>query len=283
MLTLDEERQLVRDLIGTAEVMGQAMSPGAAALMVTDLEGIPLQVVRQALRSIRSNYKGRLTFPVIRERIIEQDGRPGRDEAWALALQSIDERESVVWTQEIQVALEAARPVLAVGDKIGARMAFLSAYDRLLQAARDAMKPCEWAVSIGWDGERRALAVNSAVRLGRIPAERALALGCDQGGVISADGRAIVALLAAPSSGNLLTLTSDEKTRAALLAEGGMPASVSPETAKRLAELRKSIKASNAARDEKRKKEIERRESEWQAKKDRVATQVREHQQSKAQ
>lgn len=282
MLTLEEERLLVRDLIGSAEVLGQAMSPSAAALMVADLEGIPLTVIRQALRSIRSNYKGRLTFPVIRERVLEQDGRPGRDEAWALALQSIDERESVVWTAEIQAALEAARPVLDAGDKIGARMAFLSAYDRLLQAARDTMKPCEWAVSIGWDGERRALAVDSAVRLGRIPVERALAIGYDQSNAISADGRAIVALLTGPSSGNLLSLTSDEKTRAALLAEGDMPASMSEKTAKHLAELRKSIAASNKAREAKRKKEIARKARELQDKKDRVAAKVREHQQNSA-
>lgn len=280
MLTLEEERLLVRDLIGSAEVLGQAMSPSAAALMVADLEGIPLTVIRQALRSIRSNYKGRLTFPVIRERVLEQDGRLGRDEAWALALQSIDERESVVWTAEIQAALEAARPVLDAGDKIGARMAFLSAYDRLLQSARDTMKPCEWAVSIGWDGDRRALAVDAAVRLGRIPVERALAIGYDQNQAISADGRAIVALLAGPSSGNLLSLTSDEKTRAALLSEGEIPASMPEKTAKHLAELRKSIAASNKAREARRKKEVARKARELQDKKDRAAAMVRERQQN---
>ena len=64
----------------------------------------------------------------------------------------------VISTGDRYVASAAADNdyTLDAGDKIGARMAFLSAYDRLLQVARDTLRPCEWAVSIGWDGDRRA-------------------------------------------------------------------------------------------------------------------------------
>lgn len=256
MLTLDEERTLVRDLIGSAEVMGQAMSPSAAAIMVADLEGVPLLVVRHALRAIRSTYKGRLTFPVIRERILEQDGRPGREEAWMMALESTCERSSVAWTAEVQLAIEVARPAMRIGDKVAARMAFLSAYDRFLLAAREAQTPCEWTLSMGWDADGRVAALDSAVRLGRIPADRALAIKRDIGvSAITDGGRAIVALLTGPSSEKMLTLITDEKTRSALLADndrGGQSAGMSQDTRARLAvlgsQLRESAKANQGKR-----------------------------------
>lgn len=94
------------------------------------------------------------------------DGRPEENEAWALALASKDERETVVWTQEMAEAFGLCRNMVEGGDEIGARMAFKDAYARLVAAARAVNQPGVWSVSPGWDGERRNIAVSKATAAG---------------------------------------------------------------------------------------------------------------------
>lgn len=94
------------------------------------------------------------------------DGRPDENEAWAVALTSQDEAETVVWTDEMAGAFNLARPLLETGDEIGARMAFKDAYKRLVGEARAANLPINWTVSAGWDAGRRQVAVQKAVVAG---------------------------------------------------------------------------------------------------------------------
>lgn len=94
------------------------------------------------------------------------DGRPDENEAWAVALTSQDEAETVVWTAEMAEALNLARPLIAAGDEIAARMAFKDAYKRLVGEARAMNKPVAWSVSAGWDATRRQVAVQKAVVAG---------------------------------------------------------------------------------------------------------------------
>lgn len=106
------------------------------------------------------------------------DGRPDENEAWAVALSSRDERETVTWTGEMQEAFNLCRPVLDSGDEVGARMAFKDAYNRLVLAARAANLPAKWSVSAGWDAERRELVVARAVAAGLLSGPQPhLALG----------------------------------------------------------------------------------------------------------
>lgn len=104
------------------------------------------------------------------------DGRPQDDEAWALALVSRDEAETVVWTAEMALAFAQCQTVLVGGDEVGARMAFKDAYNRLVATARAENRPAVWSVSQGWDVQRRAVAVNKAVSAGLLPAPQAVAL-----------------------------------------------------------------------------------------------------------
>ncbi len=96
------------------------------------------------------------------------DQRPGAEEAWATALRSADERETVVWSAEMVEAFAIARPVLDAGDEVGARMAFRETYDRLVGAARRAGRQVQWQASLGTDPDRRSLALAAAVRAGRL-------------------------------------------------------------------------------------------------------------------
>lgn len=104
------------------------------------------------------------------------DGRPGAEEAWAVALRAGDESDTVVWTAEMAEAWAIARGVWDAGDEVGARMAFREAYTRLVEDARRDLKPVVWTVSLGFDADKRVLAITAAVRAGRLPREELLAL-----------------------------------------------------------------------------------------------------------
>jgi hypothetical protein len=110
------------------------------------------------------------------ERAAKQDGRPGAEEAWAISLTARDESDTVVWTNECAQAWSAAKPVMDMGDEVGARMAFKETYSRLVAEARSRFEAASWEVSEGFDSERRRIAVARAVEAGRIPAGRYAAI-----------------------------------------------------------------------------------------------------------
>ncbi|WP_421549132.1 hypothetical protein [Pseudomonas sp. QD4] len=195
MLNDAQQEQLLLSLFATAEVMGQQLTQAAALVMVEDLRGHAEPVLAAALRSCRIEG-GRLTVASILKHAQSADGRPGKDEAWAIAMTTNDEYETVVLTDEIQLALAAAKPVLDAGDKVGARMAFISAYERFVGQAREDAKPANWHVSVGFDANRRIQAVTKAIELKRIPSEHGQKYLADLSvEPVSEDGRAIAGLL----------------------------------------------------------------------------------------
>ncbi|MDP9514677.1 hypothetical protein [Pseudomonas protegens] len=195
MLNDAQQERLLLSLFATAEVMGQQLTQAAALLMVEDLREYTEPVLTAALRSCRIEG-GRLTVASILKHAQSADGRPGKDEAWAIAMTTNDEFETVVLTDEIQLALAAAKPILDGGDKIGARMAFIDAYQRFVSQAREDAKPVNWHVSVGFDANRRIQAVTKAMELKRIPREHAQKYLADLSvEPITEDGRAIAGLL----------------------------------------------------------------------------------------
>ncbi|WP_095110543.1 hypothetical protein [Pseudomonas sp. Irchel 3E20] len=196
MLSYAETAELSMAICATAETLGQVLSAPAAKLMAEDLAEHDMGVIANALWSCRRELTGKLTLAAILQRVQAADGRPGRDEAWAIAMTTNDEYETVVLTDEIQLALAAAKPVLDAGDKIGARMAFISAYERFVGQSREDAKPVNWHVSVGFDASRRVQAVTKAVELKRIPREHAQKYLADLSVVpLTEDGRAIAGLL----------------------------------------------------------------------------------------
>ncbi|MCU7645628.1 hypothetical protein [Pseudomonas piscis] len=187
---------LAAAICATAEAMGQEMNPGTAAMMAEDLCAYPVPMVKAALKACRFEVKGKLAMADILQRVQIADGRPGKDEAWAIAMTTNDEFETVVLTDEIQLALAAAKPILDGGDKIGARMAFIDAYQRFVSQAREDAKPVNWHVSVGFDANRRTQAITKAVQMQRIPHERGQLYLADLSvAPVTEDGRAVAALL----------------------------------------------------------------------------------------
>lgn len=173
MLSSEAKAQLIDALCMTAEAMGSVITPMAAAMMADDLQDYDLGLLARALKACRQEVKGRLTVADIIQRCQAEDGRPGKDEAWSIALDASDEMGTAVMTTEIQQAMASSNILIDEGDMIGARMAFISTYERLVREARQDAKPVEWHVSLGFAPERREQAIQKAVQLGRISHEQA--------------------------------------------------------------------------------------------------------------
>lgn len=168
-MTLEEKEHVLRTLVATAEVMGGEMKPTTALVMAQDLDEYPFYEVITALNRVRKEATGKLTLKAIIDML-----SPGRDwlsanEAWSLALPAADERNTVVWTMEARDAFNIALPLLEEGDKIGARMAFIAAYERSVSIAKAAGGAPNVEVSEGWDKQLRAVAVDQAVNRGLLP------------------------------------------------------------------------------------------------------------------
>lgn len=169
---------VVGELVGTAKVLGYDMEAEASALIAADLlgSGFSLADIRGAMRRVRSDHAGRLTLKVVLDKLEELHGRLTPNEAWALAFQSHDESCTVVWTNEIEAAWWDVKPLMDAGERIAARMAFISAYERIVCEARAARQHPVTTLSLGWDASKRREAIAQAARSGRIGADRAQAL-----------------------------------------------------------------------------------------------------------
>lgn len=169
-------QRLLENLAATAELMGQSISPLALEYMAKDLQQFPVEVVIAALNKLRRESKGRFVLAAIIEKIeeINPDGRPKADEAWAMIPQ--DENLSAVMTQEMAEAMGIAQPLLNEGDKIGARMAFRDAYNRIVETNKRNGVQVSWFPSLGFEKSGRVPILAEAVRLGRLTQNHVLRL-----------------------------------------------------------------------------------------------------------
>jgi len=104
---------------------------------------------------------------LMRSELQRQQGQPVQSprlspsEAWAIAVTSIDEKKTIVWTDEIAQAFNITRPILDFGDKVGARMAFIDAYKRIVERNQTANVQPTVITSLGWDASSRNEVSNS--------------------------------------------------------------------------------------------------------------------------
>lgn len=185
-MNTNEKETLSKAIHATAEILGHEIKPSAALVMLDDLNAYQLESVLGALKRCRQELTGRLTLAAIIDRLSSADGRPTANEAWALALRSMDEAETVVLNDEISAALNFARDIFLSGDEIGARMAFRDSYERIVKEARESGSPVKWWPSLGHDVSRRTAAIERAVIAGLLPASQLDALPAPASGGISA-------------------------------------------------------------------------------------------------
>ncbi len=164
----------------TAEYYDRPLTAGTKAMYWQGLADLSLDAIRLALNAHMQDARAGKFMPKIAdiraalEANRADDGHPGAEEAWSIALQARHESSSVVWTEQISRAFfQAAMPLLDEGDKIAARRAFLERYERELADARKAGIVAKWVASLGSDPEQREQAIEQAVRLGRLTGEHA--------------------------------------------------------------------------------------------------------------
>lgn len=168
------------DLIGSGT--NKVISGGAKSMFFASLAPYSLVTVRAALGAhCVDKMRGRFT-PKPAD-IIDQiessaanDGRPGPEEAWAIALKSNNQAVSVTLTAEIAEALDICLPVLESSGAISARKSFLEAYARILENARAERRPVQKWLSLGWDKTGHAEEIKKAVTSGLLCASAIPAL-----------------------------------------------------------------------------------------------------------
>lgn len=138
-------KELLKAIAVCAELTGTELSPAAAEVFAADLGKYSENQVMGALSRCRRELKGRLTLADVISRL--DDGRPGVEEAWAMVPKS--EMDSVIWTEEMALAMGVASGLIENGDLVGARMAFKEKYLQLCQQARDQGIMVSWRPSYG--------------------------------------------------------------------------------------------------------------------------------------
>ncbi|PRG29268.1 hypothetical protein [Burkholderia multivorans] len=196
----DDFDRFVELLDAAYSLHGKALPATAKALFFRSLAPYSLSAVRAAIDAhVKDPQRGQ--FPPKPADLIAQiegaasnDTRPGAEEAWAIAVQALDEANTVMLTDEIAEAFGIAKPIFDLGDEVGARMAFREAYMRLLAQARANGTPVRWWPSIGTDVEKRHIALEKAVSQGLLPAASRVV----QGALPAPAG--LAPLLAAPAT-----------------------------------------------------------------------------------
>lgn len=202
-------KNILEAIAVTAELTGTELSVNARVAMAEELSIYPEVAVLDALRRCRKEIRGsRLTMADVMTRI--SDGRPGAEEAWALYPKN--ETGSSAVTEEMQLAMSAAWPLIQEGDRVAARMAFKESYERLITENRAKNIPVKWSVSLGTNPGEREAALVDAVQRHRLTADHALGLlphTCTPEQFLMSVGATDHLLLAAPKTEDRVQLENN--------------------------------------------------------------------------
>lgn len=170
-MKLSELKQRIRL---TMEICGTQLSEEAVNAFAVKLAPYGERAILRALDKCEKELTGRVSLAAIIDRIQQDDGRPGVEEAWSTVAQILaDESQSAMLTDEMQTAYYAASPVYNDGDKVAARMTFKEVYQRHLDEARAAGLPAKWNFSQGTDKTLAAAVVRLAYERGQITQQAA--------------------------------------------------------------------------------------------------------------
>ena len=171
----NKEIQIGQALTVCAELTGTQLSPAALNAMLNDLLEYDTQAVLNALNRCRRELTGRLTLAAILSRM--DTDLISADEAFGLLVDSWKNESLTLVIPEIamQAMGMGAQGLLDAGDKVGARMAFKEAYNRLAGSLKTGEKP-QWFVSAGTDKQQMTQAIMQAVDQGRLTKSHANAL-----------------------------------------------------------------------------------------------------------
>lgn len=161
----EDKKRFLEQLNGVAICYGKELESALLNIFWECLKDYDIDAVCMAFQK---HMRESVYFPKPSEIINRISTAPkhiGANEAWAIALKSMDERETVVWTEEIAKARAIAWDVWITGDSIGARMTFIETYNRLIANANTP----KWSACLGDDASRLAPAITKAIDQGLLP------------------------------------------------------------------------------------------------------------------
>lgn len=239
-----EKTEFVRELLKTCRMAGKDISadPTLIADWLEEFDRYPVTALIAALQKHRQKSphspKPADVYGYL-DGAKADDGRPSGNEAWGLLIGVIhDERLTGVLSDEMREAWGICQPILDLGDEVGARMAFLAAYEREVSQARQQRRPARWTVTLGTDPASRSGALQAAVNARRISCDYARAL---LPGVPIASLNQVAGLLEGPTSPK-----SDVETAARLRALAAMIRSSSAAAEQQRNEERARARAAEA-------------------------------------
>jgi hypothetical protein len=146
------------------------LEKSVAAIYWDGLNGYEYQDVAKAAKAHMADPAHGDFFPKIADfmrhlKAARPSAHPGEDEAWALCVRMTGEEDTAVITAEMGEAWAIAWPVMELGDKVGARMAFKDAYANSI--SRSTGMP-RWEIRPGSDRQIREMRVQEAVKAGRL-------------------------------------------------------------------------------------------------------------------
>jgi len=152
-------------LTGTAVCYNREISQQVAKMFMSTLAEYSIADIENAFQQHIRQSKFFPTIAEIIKRIPNNGEHLSADEAWTIAVDSFDELSTVILTDEILQAKSTAQDLWDYGDKIAARVAFKSAYERIVSQSSSKVI---WRVSLGSDKSRRVSAIDEALRIGRV-------------------------------------------------------------------------------------------------------------------
>jgi hypothetical protein len=169
MLKTDSDN--FQTLIKTAYELASKPEPSLPALRFwwSALENYSYQDVKKAVHAEVGSTSYLITPAGVLKHLTVDNFRLSADEAWAIAVQANDESATVVWTNEIAEAWGVSQ---TIDDKVGARMAFKSAYERITEQAIKNGVITSWTVTLGSDPEQRKQALETAESKGILTHDR---------------------------------------------------------------------------------------------------------------
>ena len=178
-----QEFEQFSEILGdVAGLYNKSLSTTQTAMYFRALAQYPLEAMQLALDAhVCSAERGRF-MPLPADLIAQLeamrfDGRPKAEEAWATAIRSMDESETIIWTEETSEAWHScAKELMLAGDKFNAGRGFIAKYDELVLLARRQNKPMNWQVTQGYNKDLRDQAIREAYKAKKLTQAQAVVL-----------------------------------------------------------------------------------------------------------
>jgi len=165
----NEKREFVEIMKTTADLYDKEIKVERLAVYWDALKNRNIEEVKIAInRHVQDENRGRF-FPLpadISAQLPKNKLWPDADEAWAMCPK--DEYSSAAMCEEMSKAYGIASDLIGSGDMIAARMAFKSAYSRIVEESKMQGKKPHWFASLGFDKEGRFEAQEKTVEMNNL-------------------------------------------------------------------------------------------------------------------